>query len=320
MLDLMGQSSMLKIFCVVCLLGLSATTALVGDATKTSAQSPTDQNLVQLVRDGRQLSKANVKQLESALKSIPYDFPTRARLLGFYFHSSLPIFGRTTTIKARRRHILWLIENHPESSITELPEATIDPSGHELADEEGYRQAKELWLQQADKDKDNIKVLLNAAKFVELHDKTIAETLLKRAQAQADFQAGLAAYNRGDYETALQEWRPLAEQGHANAQSNLGRMYRKGQGVPQDYAVAAKWYRRAAEQGYASAQTNLGLMYSNGQGVPHDYVQAHMWFNLAASQWYKSAAADREKVEAEMTPAQIAEAERLAGEWKPKTK
>ncbi len=122
MLDPTGHPSMLKIFCVVCLLGLSATTALVGDATQTSAQSPTDQDLVNLVQKGRQLSKANAKRLESALKSIPYDFPTRARLLGFYFHSSLPNFGRTTTIKARRRHILWLIENHPDSSITELPE------------------------------------------------------------------------------------------------------------------------------------------------------------------------------------------------------
>jgi hypothetical protein len=104
--------------------------------------------------------------------------------LGFYFHSSLQIFGRTTTLKARRRHILWLIENHPESSIAGLSEATIDPRGQELADEEGYRQAKELWLKQADKEKDNIniKVLLNAAKFVQLHDKAIAETLLKRAQ------------------------------------------------------------------------------------------------------------------------------------------
>ncbi len=78
MLDPMDHPSMLKIFCVVCLLGLSATTALVGDATQTSAQSSTNQNFVKLVREGRQLSKANVKQLESALKSIPYDFPTRA--------------------------------------------------------------------------------------------------------------------------------------------------------------------------------------------------------------------------------------------------
>ena len=200
LLDPMGHPSMLKIICVVCLLGFPAPTALAGDATQTSAQSSTDQNLVKLVRAGRQLSKANVKQLEFALKSLPLHLPTRARLLGFYYHSSLPIFGRTTTIKARRRHILWLIENHPESKIAGLPEATIGPSGHELADEQGYRQAKELWLQQADKEKDNIKVLLNAATFVQLYDKAIAETLLKRAQAPTHlgylYALGILGVNR----------------------------------------------------------------------------------------------------------------------------
>ncbi len=175
------------------LLGLSAPAALAGNDTQTSAQSSMDQNLVKLVRDGRQLSKANVKQLESALKSLPLHLPTRARLLGFYFHSSRPIFGRTATIEARRRHILWLIKNHPESSIAGLPEAMIDPSGHELADEEGYRQAKELWLRQVDKKKDNMKVRLNAAKFVQLHDKTIAKQLSTDPLAEAEAAAAEAA-------------------------------------------------------------------------------------------------------------------------------
>ena len=139
------------------------------------------------------------------------------------------------------------------------------------------------------------------------------------APAWAGFAEGVAAYKRGDYATALREFRPLAEQGDAGAQFDLGRMYDKGQGVPQDYAEAVKWYRKAAEQGHAKAQTglgfmyehgkgvaqdyaeavkwyrkaveqgdapaqlNLGFMYDKGQGVPQDYVQAHMWFNLAAS-------------------------------------
>jgi TPR repeat protein len=59
------------------------------------------------------------------------------------------------------------------------------------------------------------------------------------------FQKGLEAYNRGDYATALREWRPLAAQGHARAQYNLGFMYASGQGVPQDYAEAVKWFRRS---------------------------------------------------------------------------
>ena len=141
--------------------------------------------------------------------------------------------------------------------------------------------------------------------------------------SQADFQDGLAAYNRGDYATALQEFKPLAEQGYANAQYNLGVMYDKGQGVPRDYAEAAKWYRKAAEQGKAKAMNNLGLMYGTGRGVPQDYVQAHMWFNLAASRSEPgsdrdAAVKNRDIVAAKMTPAQIAEAQRLAREWKPK--
>ncbi len=90
------------------------------------------------------------------------------------------------------------------------------------------------------------------------------------ATARADFQDGVAAYYRGDYATALREFRPLARQGNAAAQVILGIMYGKGQGVTQDYAEALKWYRMAAVQGYAAAQNNLGLMYRNGQGVTQD--------------------------------------------------
>ena len=69
----------------------------------------------------------------------------------------------------------------------------------------------------------------------------------------ADFQKGLTTHKSGDYATALREWTPLAKQGDATAQNNLGLMYGEGQGVPQDYKTAHKWYRLAAEQGNASA-------------------------------------------------------------------
>ena len=75
------------------------------------------------------------------------------------------------------------------------------------------------------------------------------------------FPKGFAAYQSGDYATALREWTPLAKQGDAVAQYNLGVMYAQGQGVPQDYKTAVKWYRLAAEQGNADAQYNLGVMY-----------------------------------------------------------
>ena len=100
----------------------------------------------------------------------------------------------------------------------------------------------------------------------------------------ADLEKAEAAYESGDYDTALQQLRPLAEQGDAGAQYSLGLMYDNGNGVPQDYKEALRWYRLAAEQGNAEAQYNLGLMYGNGNGVPQDYKEAARWFRLAAEQ------------------------------------
>ena len=92
----------------------------------------------------------------------------------------------------------------------------------------------------------------------------------------ADFQAGLEAYKRGDYATALEEWRPLAEQGLARAQHDLGFMYDNGEGVAQDHSEAARWYRLAAEQGLAEAQNNLGVLYEDGESDTRDNVKALM--------------------------------------------
>jgi uncharacterized protein len=115
-----------------------------------------------------------------------------------------------------------------------------------------------------------------------------------------------------------------ADQSDAKAEYNLGFMYHDGQGLPQDYAAALTWYRKAADQGHSGAQINLGGMYYFGQGVPQDYVQAHMWFSLAAQGLLASdaelrnlAVTNRDRVVAKMTPAQIAEAQKLAREWKP---
>jgi len=108
--------------------------------------------------------------------------------------------------------------------------------------------------------------------------------MLLGAPALADFAEGLAAAERGDFATALKEWRPLAEQGNADAQHKLGIMYRRGEGVTQDYEVAIEWLRLAAKQGNASAQSNLGAMYDQGLGVPQDSNAAFKWFKLAAEQ------------------------------------
>ncbi len=142
------------------------------------------------------------------------------------------------------------------------------------------------------------------------------------ATARADYKDGVAAYERGDYATALREWRPLARQGYADAQFSLGFLYAQGWGVPQVYTEAVRLYRMAAEQGDADAQFSLGLMYRKGQGVPQDYTVAlkwgHMWFNLAAAQGHEQARENRDIISDGMTPAQITEAQRLAREWRPK--
>ena len=100
----------------------------------------------------------------------------------------------------------------------------------------------------------------------------------------ADYNKGLTAYYSGDYATALREWKPLAEQGDASAQYNLGVMYDNGYGVPQDDKTAVKWYTLAAEQDDAKAQFNLGVMYRKGYGVTQDDKTAVKWYTLAAEQ------------------------------------
>ena len=147
--------------------------------------------------------------------------------------------------------------------------------------------------------------------------------VLSAPSLAADLQVAREAYERGDFATALKEWRPLAEQGVAAAQVGLGKMYDNGRGVPQDYAEAMKWYRLAAEQGDTDAQGLLGGMYAFGKGVSQDYVQAHMWLNLAAArlppgEGHELYGRARDSIAKLMTPAQVAEAQRLAREWKPK--
>jgi len=107
----------------------------------------------------------------------------------------------------------------------------------------------------------------------------VGALLFSAGSAWADFDDGLAAYQRGDYATALQEWRLLAEQGYAVAQSDLGFMYREGEGVPQNDAEALKWYSLAKAQGSDAAAHNLDI------------------------------------IQKQMTPTQIDEAQKLAAEW-----
>jgi TPR repeat protein len=92
------------------------------------------------------------------------------------------------------------------------------------------------------------------------------------------------AVESGDFSAALRKWHYLAEQGNADAQSNVGWIYQYVQGAPQDYGTAVKWYRLAAEQGHVDAQNYLGAMYEKGKGVPQDDKLAMKWYKLAAEQ------------------------------------
>ena len=127
-----------------------------------------------------------------------------------------------------------------------------------------------------------------------------------------NFDAGGAAFNNGDYITALHEWVPLAEEGNADAQNNLGVMHEEGLGVVQDYAEAVRWHQLAADQGNVYAQSNLGFMYATGYGVTEDYETAHMWFNIAASNGLEKARASLEEIAGMMLPHSIAEAQKRA--------
>jgi TPR repeat protein len=100
----------------------------------------------------------------------------------------------------------------------------------------------------------------------------------------ADSTSAQKALEVGDYATALREFRLLAEQGHAEAQSHLGGMYALGQGVPQNHTEAAQWFHKAAAQGHAGAQAVLGHLYLKGQGVQQDYTEAARWSRKAAEQ------------------------------------
>jgi len=98
----------------------------------------------------------------------------------------------------------------------------------------------------------------------------------------ADLATAQAAYDVGDYQTALAEWQALAEEGSAEAQFGIGILYGNGYGVSLDDVQAVKWYQMAANQSHPDAQCHLAVMHSNGWGVPQSDQEAFKWFALAA--------------------------------------
>lgn len=134
--------------------------------------------------------------------------------------------------------------------------------------------------------------------------------------AWADFDNGTEAYKCDDFWTALAEFRPLAEQGHPGSQYYLALMYEFGEAVEQDDAEAAKWFRLAAEQGETPAQSALATFYATGRGVAQNLLLAHMWLDIASRNdgYY---AAKRDAIAERLAPVQLAEARRMAEEWRP---
>ena len=110
--------------------------------------------------------------------------------------------------------------------------------------------------------------------------------------------------------------RNKAEAGDATGQFVLGTMYDKGQGVEQDYGEAAKWYRKAAEHGRVEAQYQIGFMYEMGRGVKQDDAEAYAWYNLSGANGHDLAAEQRDELEKQMSPQQIADAEKRTEELK----
>jgi TPR repeat protein len=175
--------------------------------------------------------------------------------------------------------------------------------------------------------------------------------ILSASAARADYQAGFDAFSTGEYETALTEWSPLAEQGDANSQFGLGLLYANGWGVAQDDATALQWYERAAGQGHGEARYNIGVMYQNGWGVEQsdadalkwmlaaaetgfaaahralgdmyeggigvdaDNVQAYRWFESGATLGDSQAGFDRDELAMNMDSAAVADAIALAKRW-----
>ncbi len=155
----------------------------------------------------------------------------------------------------------------------------------------------------------------DAAKAAEWYQKAAAQ-----GDADAQFKLG-AMYGIGDgvpkdAAKAAEWWQKAAAQGNAAAQFFLGKLYIRGEGVPKDDTKAVEWWQKAAAQGHAEAQLVLGLSYAIGEGVSRDLVRAYAWHNLAAAQGHEDAKKFRDSVETQLTPAQRAEGQRLASNWK----
>jgi TPR repeat protein len=142
---------------------------------------------------------------------------------------------------------------------------------------------------------------------------TLAITHPVAAQSfKPDYWAAIAAWQTQDFATVLKHLRPLAEQGHAGAAQNLGRMYQDGLGVNKDMKQAVKWYRIGAKLGDSYGLLKLGWSYRDGKDVLQDLVMAYVWFNIAAIHGNEEAIKERNEVRAKLTASELKLARKLS--------
>jgi localization factor PodJL len=119
--------------------------------------------------------------------------------------------------------------------------------------------------------------------------------------------------------TEARKWTErAADGGDRSAMHNLALYYFRGEGGPQDLAKAARWFRQAAEAGVVDSQYNLGLLYESGSGVERDFAEAYKWFTVAAAGGDAQARANAVDLEAKLSPAALAAADRAASAYKPR--
>lgn len=148
------------------------------------------------------------------------------------------------------------------------------------------------------------------------------ETVIESAERgtpEDQFNLGMR-YERGigiaqSYPEAVHWYQLAAMQGYREAQYKLCDMSERGQGLPQNYQEALRWCGLAADQGHGRAMFIIGRLYHTAHGVPHDLVRAHMWYNLATAHGYDDGKKWRDRIADEMSPGQVAEAQKLAHEW-----
>jgi len=145
-------------------------------------------------------------------------------------------------------------------------------------------------------------------------DETMAAA--KQGKAYAQYNLGVM-YDKGvgvpENNTEAVKWfRKAADQGLAMAQYNLGALYRIGEGVPENNTEAVEWFRKAADQGNADAQSMLAYMYADGEGVPENSIRAYVWWSMAKTQGQTDAAENLDILKLQMTKQQIADGQALA--------